>query len=445
MKYIFATFSLLIQMNIAFGQDTNLVEKLNNTVAAYESVYGFSGTVKVVIDNENTYEKSFGLANRSFGIKNTPDTRFSINSISKTFTAAAILILTESGEIEIKAPVASYIPELTAPWADSITVHHLLTHTSGLPRESGVLPHQELTFEEQIKLVGKQTLLFAPGERYEYSNAGVILLGAIIENVSGMNYASFITKNIIEPLKLKNTGYYSGRNVISNLAEPYRVSANGLEFAQRSKHYGDNAGGGLYSTPSDLFEFIKGLEDHTILSKDYVDLMFQSHIQSGENEYEGYAWSIKYFGPEKLHFAAGSGYGTKSVMIRMPEAGDFIAITSNWGNTPILQLLGDLYLTIRGEDIALPSETELANPASYKGQIGTYFFNEEELTRHLGIKRTRLVLQEVDGRLFLDDELLTERDASLRLTYTNELKIEFTGNKMVINLNENIIEGTKLN
>ncbi|MBD0823020.1 serine hydrolase domain-containing protein [Aestuariibaculum marinum] len=443
MKHVFIITFLLYNLNIVFCQDFSLVQKLNSVSEAYEKVYGFSGTVKVVIDHNDTFEKSYGFANRSFEIKNTPKTRFSINSISKTFTATAVLVLVEHGRIDIKAPVKRYIPGLKASWADSITVHHLLTHTSGLPRESGVQPHHELTFQEQVELVEKQSLLFTPGERYEYSNAGIILLGAIIENMSGMSYREFIVENIIQPLNLSNTGYYNGRNVISNLAVPYRITSNGLEFTQRSKHYGDNAGGGLYSTPSDLFRFVEGLENYSILSKKYVDMMFQSHVKSGDSDFEGYAWSIKYFGDEKLYFAAGSGYGTKSVIIRMPESGNFIGITSNWGNTPILQLLSDLYLTIKNKDVALPSEDELATPAFYKSQIGTYIFNKEELTKHLGIKRAKIILQEVNGRLFLDDELLRDNGKYLTLTYTDELKIEFKGDKMIINMNDNIIEGIK--
>jgi len=444
MKHPIIIILLLTNLNIGFCQDKNLNQKLNSTIEAYQKVYDFSGTVKVVINTNNAFEKSYGFANRGFEIKNTPDTRFSINSISKTFTATAILILVEEGRIDINAPVTQYIPDLKRSWADSITVHHLLTHTSGLSRESSIQPHEELTFKQQVKLVEKQTLLFNPGEKYEYSNAGIILLGSIIENVSGMSYETFITKSIIQQLNLRNTGYYSGRNVISKLAVPYRITSNGLEFAQRSKHYGDNAGGGLYSNPSDLFQFVKGLEDHIILSKKYVDMMFQSHVQSGKNAFEGYAWSIKYFGDEKLHFAAGSGYGTKSVIISMPESGDFIGITSNWGNTPILQLLSDLYLTIRNRDVELPSEDELANPDLYKNQIGAYIFHKEELAKHLGINRDKILLQEVNGRLFLDDELLAEGGDFLKLTYTNELKVEFSGDEMIININGNIIKGNKL-
>jgi CubicO group peptidase (beta-lactamase class C family) len=444
-KQIFLVFLLALVIENAASQDSNLIPKLDSITEAYKSVYGFSGSIKVVVGNENLFEKSVGLADRSFGIPNTSETRFSINSISKTFTAAAILSLVADGEIDLRAPVSIYIPELNAPWADSVTTHHLLTHTSGLPRESGIRPYDELNFKDQVKLVSDLSLLFTPGDRYEYSNCGFILLGAIIENTSGVSYENFVTERIITPLQLNQTGYYRGRRVVTQLAVPYRISANGLETAQRSKHFGDNAGGGLYSTPSDLYKFVTGLEENKLLSSNYVEMMFTPHVQSGETDFEGYAWSIKYFGDEKLYFAAGSGYGTKSVLIRMPESGDFIAICSNWGNTPILQLLGDLYLTLRGQNVDLPSENALANPANYEKEIGTYSFNQEDLTTHLGAEGSILNLQEVEGRLFMNDELLAKKEGYLKLTYTDEVKIRFVGDKMIIEINDNILEGAKLN
>lgn len=149
------------------------------------------------------------------------------------------------------------------------------------------------------------------------------------------------------------------------------------------------------------------------------------------------------FGDEKLHFAAGSGYGTKSVIIRSPETGGFIGITSNWGNTPILQLLRDLYLTVKGQEVPLPSEDALARPAAYAAQLGTYHFARKELSRHLGMDRSTVTLQAFEGRLFLNDELLAQGDDYLRLTYTDELQIRIAGAQMVININGNILTGKK--
>ncbi|SHM45004.1 CubicO group peptidase, beta-lactamase class C family [Cyclobacterium lianum] len=440
-KIIFALF--LWHVSAGFSQEPGLNAKFDRLAASYQKVYGFSGTILFVSDNQKTFEKSYGLANRSFNQRNHPTTRFSINSVSKIFTTVAVLQLAEENKIGLQVPISQYLNELEADWADRVTVHHLLSHTSGLPRESGVQPEDELTFTEQLGLVGKQYLLFDPGERYEYSNSGIILLGALIEQVSGMDYGAYIDARIIRPLHLDNTGYYRSRNVVERQAVPYRLSANGLEFTQRSKHFGDNAGGGLYSNPSDLFSFVKGLEAQQLLSEKYTELMFRPQIKSGESDEEGYGWSIKYFGEEQIYFAAGSGYGTKSVIIRMPESGDFIGITSNWGNTPILQLLRDLYLTARGQPVSLPSDDGLADPGAYSDRMGQYTFVRGELKKHLGMDREEIRLHEFEGRLFLDDELLAAGEGYLRLTYTDELKIFFKNQQMIIEINGNTLIGNR--
>ena len=439
---ILKCFSTLLFCLVLFSSEAqstdSLYQKLNELITAYEQVYGFSGAVKVVQDEKPVFEQSFGYADRSFSVKNTPDTRFSINSISKTFTATAVLILVEEGRIDLQAPISRYLPYLTAGWKDTVTTHQLLSHTSGLPRESGVQWYDELSLQEQALLVDQQALLFAPGARYEYSNSGVILLGAILESASGREYADFIQNKIIAPLGLPHTGVYTGRGVVKNQAVPYRLTANGLEFAQRTKHYGENAGGGLYSTPSDLYRYIRALEEGKLLPKKHVELLFTPHVQSGEGEYEGYAWSIKQFGDETLYFAAGSGYGTKSVIIRSPEHGGFIGITSNWGNTPILQLLGDLFLLTKGREVELPSSNHLAKPGSYREYLGVYTFDREVLQKHLMMDRSALKLQAFEGKLFLDDELLAEKgEGRLGLTYTDELIIEFEAGRMIITINDN--------
>lgn len=435
---------LFLSLSVAYAQDSDLHQQFHQLAKGYQSVFGFSGNIKVVKDGREVFEQSYGLANRSFGIENTPQTRFSINSISKTFTATAILMLARDQKVDLQAPIKTYLPELDARWEDAITVHHLLSHTSGLPRESGIQACDELSFREQLKLVETQSLLFSPGERYEYSNCGLILLGAILEKVSNRSYEEFIQQEIIEPLGLANTGYYQGRNVVERQAVPYRFSANGLETAQRSKHYGDNAGGGLYSTAGDLYKYVLALETNQLLPEAYTALLFQPHAQSGETDFEGYAWSIKKFGDEKIHFAAGSGYGTKSVIIRMPDTGSFIGITSNWGNTPVLQLLRDLYLTLIGAEAAPPAENVLADPVDYATRLGEYQFDQEQLTKHLGMDRSVIRLHAFEGKLFLNDELLAEKEGILMLTYTTELRIHFEGSKMIIDINGNIMEGQRL-
>lgn len=413
---------------------------------AYHSVHGFSGTVKIVTPDSAPFEQSYGLANRSFDVANTPETRFSINSVSKTFTALAIMQLVSEGKLDLNKPLSFYLPTLKADWKNQVSAHHLLTHTSGLPRESGIQPYETLSFQEQISTyINPIQLLFTPGERYEYSNTGITLLGALIEQVSGMTYRDFITMRIIHPLKLENTGVYEGRNLVRHQATPYRFTSQGIAEAQRTKHFGDNAGGGLYSTPADLYRFMLAVYSSTLIPQELTEQMFTPHVQSGGNDAEGYAWSIKQFGDETLYFAAGSGYGTKSVVLFGPETQRFIAITSNWGNTPILNLLRDLYLISRNQTVSLPDSNALARPEHYRQYMGEYHFEPEALKHHLGMAGDTVHLHEFENKLFMNEELLaTKADGVLGLTYTDEVEIRFTENHLHIRINNNELTGLKI-
>lgn len=443
LKTIFLLVAVWFLPQFAVAQQNEMVQKLETITQAYHEVYGFSGTVKVVLDDNEIWQDSYGLANRSFDIPNSPATRNSINSISKTFTAALILKMAEKAQLKLDVPISTWLPTLSADWADSVTIHHLLTHSSGLPREAGMKASDELDFQEQVRLVNELTLLFEPGERYQYSNAGFILLGAIIEKVSDREYRDVMNEGIIEPLGLNNTGVYEGNAVVKNQAVPYKIGPFGIEEAQRTKIIGESAGGGLYSTLNDLYQFTVNLENEGILSAESQNLLFKKHMVLSEGEAEGYAWSLKQFGPDQIRMAAGSGYGTKSVIIRDPVSGLFIGILSNWGNTPVLDILRDLYLTVKGQAIDPPTSEMLADPDKYSAHFGTYVFDPEKMRTYLQKENNRIVVREIDGKLFMDDELLAQKENGvLGLTYTNEVRIYFKGDKMILEINENQLIGT---
>ncbi|WP_169930697.1 serine hydrolase domain-containing protein [Pseudidiomarina aestuarii] len=420
-------------------------EQIEELARAYQSVYGFSGSIKVVKDGLPIVESSYGLADRSFNIDNAINHRFSINSISKTFTATAVMQLVESGDISLDQSIGAYLPELKADWKDEVTVHHLLTHSSGLPRESGIQWYDELTLEQQVEhLINKQTLLFAPGTRYEYSNSGITLLGRIIENVSGQSFFNYINNRIIKPLELPDTGMYEGRKLVPRQAVPYRITTNGVASAQRAKHLGQNAGGGMYSTVNDLYRFVVALENNRLLSAETTQLMFKPQIEIDGGDAASYGWTLKPFGNQTLVFASGSGYGTKSVMVRQSATDDFIAVTSNWGNTPILQLMAGLFLIINDLDYDLPDQKVLAKPSHYEDFLGIYRFDPILLKKHLMADSDSMTLQEIDGRLFLNDELLADKENGfLGLTYTDEVMIKVDEMSMTININGNQVVGKR--
>ncbi|MGH2498428.1 MAG: serine hydrolase domain-containing protein, partial [Ktedonobacteraceae bacterium] len=169
-----------------------------------------SGSV-LVAQNGMLFAKGYGLADKDAGIANTPQTRFRIGSLTKQFTAMAILILQERGKLHVTDHLCLYIADCPTDW-QPITIAHLLTHTSGIPDYTD-LPDfaptwtQPTTPEELISRFKNLPLEFTPGSRFRYSNSGFILLGYIIERVSGESYATFLQDNIFSPLKMKNSGY----------------------------------------------------------------------------------------------------------------------------------------------------------------------------------------------------------------------------------------------
>jgi CubicO group peptidase (beta-lactamase class C family) len=439
--FLCCSFSLLAQDT---QTETPTADELDKLLKAYEEVHGFSGSFKLILQGTEYMEASYGLANRSFQIPNTSDTRFSINSISKAFTAVAVLQQVEKGNLYLENTVGSYLtelPELRSSWSDSVTLHHLLSHRAGLPRELGIQAHESPTFKEQIRLAAKLKLDTIPNTKYNYSNVGYMILGAVLERVTGKKYAKIIEEQIIKPLNLQNTGVYEGRKVVERQATPYVIQPGGAAETYRSKHQGDNAGGGLYSTPNDLALFIRALRNNTILGDSLAQKLFFPHTNAN-GEQEGYTFSIKQSGDSPMYMAAGSGYGTKSVILYTPKDGDFIALTSNWGNTPILQMLRDIFLTLEGQDVKPPSQDALATPNTYREWLGTYRFKEGELKAALNHPEDEIQIFEFEGKLFMDNEVLAEQEPNqLRLTYTQELQLFHQGNSLILTISGRRLEG----
>ena len=424
---------------------TSLEDKLADIMQAYVDVYDFSGSVSIQQGEQINYKQHFGLANRSFGINNSDSTIYSINSISKLFTTVMVLRLQQQGVLDLKQPIAYYWPEFTAPWASQVTLHHLLSHQSGLPRESGVASHQALSLQQQAELLQTQTLLFTPGAAYEYSNAGITLLGAIVEEISQQSYQNLIHKQIIEPLQLKHTGVYQGNVVVENQAVPYKLTARGVVSQQRSKHLGDNAGGNIYSNTEGLRQFIQAIFTEKLIDAHSLKLMTTNLNPKGSDPH-AYGFSIQNFGADTLFMAAGSGYGNKSVVVYEPKKQLFIAITSNWGNTPLFDILRNLFLTTSGQSVELPDKSQFAKPQTFKAYLGEYQFDPDLISKHLQVNQSVFTLHQHQNKLYLNDDLLVNKNkGQLGFIYTDELIIKFDDKaNMVININGNQLIGQNL-
>jgi CubicO group peptidase (beta-lactamase class C family) len=240
----------------------------------------FMGSVLVARDRVVLFNKGYGSANLEWDIPNTPSTKFRLASITKGFTAASIMLLQERGKLKVEDLVKKYIPDAPAAW-DKVTIFNLLTHTSGIPDYSK-FPDFPLfstfptTTEQLVARFRDKPLDFEPGAegKGNYTNSGYVLLGYLIEKISGQSYEQFVRENIFTPLGMKDSGYDSTNGVIPRLAAGY-VPADGGPLHARFAHPSVwHAAAGVYSTTEDLLRWEQGLFGGKLLSSSSLEKMF---------------------------------------------------------------------------------------------------------------------------------------------------------------------------
>jgi D-alanyl-D-alanine carboxypeptidase len=311
----------------------------------------FSGTVLVARNGTPIFRHAYGLANREWSIPNSMNTKFRIGSITKQFTATAILQLQEAGKLSVDDPVSKYYVDAPAAWKD-ITIRHLLTHTSGIPTYTSMpkffdgQARLDRTPEEIIKLTQDQPLEFQPGTKFSYDNSGYILLGYIIEKVSGEHYADYLQHHIFDPLGMKDTGYDLSEKII-----PHRASGYGFNEKQ-NKHFNSQyismtepfSAGSLYSTVDDMLIWDQALYAGKLLSPSSYDAMFKDYGHG-----YGFGWFVdNEFGHQHIYHPGGIN-GFLSLFDRYPKDKLTIVVFSNEENASpgrIAAGLAALYLGI---------------------------------------------------------------------------------------------------
>ncbi|OAJ56809.1 hypothetical protein A6V36_32860 [Paraburkholderia ginsengiterrae] len=252
----------------------------------------FSGVVLVAKNDEIVFRQAFGLGNREWGIPNTPETKFRIGSITKQFTAAAILRLAERGKLNVADRLGQYLPDAPNSWHD-VTIHQLLTHTSGVPSYTSLpdflsrISLEERTPEQIIGLTSDQPLEFQPGVRFVYSNTGYILLGSIVENVSGQTYSAFLTDEFFQPLGMVDSGYDHTSKIVDRRAAGYTCVDGRWRHARFIAMSLPYAAGGLYSTADDLYLWTKALMNGDVIQPARLEEMLRDHGHG-----YGYGWFV---------------------------------------------------------------------------------------------------------------------------------------------------------
>ena len=303
---------------IPLARADELSPKFEAYMDASVKVDRFSGSVLVSRDGEILFTKGYGLANREHNVPNTPDTKFRLGSITKQFTAMAIMILVDQGKIKLDDPIGKYLDDAPKTW-DGITIHHLLTHTSGVHSYTSDPEYiKKMTTPETVKsMIARfkdKPLDFKPGDKFSYSNSGYFLLGTIIEKVAGTSYEAFLKQAIFEPLGMNDTGYDHPATIIVQRASGYEpdgdrmVNASYLDMAQ------PYAAGSLYSTALDLAKWDRGLAEGKFISKESYARMYTP----AKNNY-AYGWSVATTSGRKQIGHGGGINGFVTQIVRFPE------------------------------------------------------------------------------------------------------------------------------
>lgn len=317
--------------------------KIDEVVTAFHDAGQFNGSVLVAEAGEVIYENGFGWANIEWEVPNTPDTKHRIGSVTKHFTSAIILQLVEEGEIELDAPIATYLPGYPAEQGSKVTVHHLLNHTSGIPSYTG-LPdfiqeqgRDPFTPDELIEVFWDMPLEFEPGTDWAYNNSGYFILGRIIENVTGDEYDDVLRERILEPFGLDDSGYDHNGEIQPHEASGYRHTMTGFEHASYLDSSLPYAAGMMYSTVRDLYRWDRALAEG---AKPFQSMETKELWYTPGLEDYAYGWSVRDEqigddGPTVRVIQHGGGInGFNTAYRRYPDQQNMIAVIDNTEGNP---------------------------------------------------------------------------------------------------------------
>jgi len=304
----------------------------------------FSGVVLVAHGNDVHFAQSYNLACRRFGVPNQIDTRFDVASLGKMFTGVAIGQLVERGFLAFDAPVSRYLPDYPPDVAERVTLHHLLTHTSGLGSifdggwDVASRAHYR-NIQDLLPYFQDRPLLFEPGTRWEYSNAGYIVLGAVIEAVTCKPYFGYIREHIFAPASMQDTDPYSLDEDIPNLAyAASRLDPDDHEDAEPRwnnvfRHWVVSTPAGcVYSTVSDIFRFAQALRHGGLVSPDMLSVLTETTVPTGQRagQFYAYGFYVDDAGETKTFGHAGTVPGYQAWLDIYPSLDYTVVVLSNF-------------------------------------------------------------------------------------------------------------------
>ena len=358
------------------------------------------GVALIAQKGQVIYKKAFGMANMELDVPMREEMVFNIASITKQFTAVAILQLAELGKLSLQDDITKYLPDYPTG-GHKITVENLLTHTAGIPASAPEAitklqgERRPITLPEIINTFKSRPLDFAPGTKMVYSNNGFMLLGAIIEKVSGASYADYLEKNLFKPAGMTETRFGDDYIIIKNRAASYIYSRAELRFlnALNGKVELAYSAGAIQSTADDVFKWNQALNSYKLIKKESLEKARSEHkLPDGKRIYYGYGWFIGNIQGSPLIEHGGNMGGFMSHAIYLPQEDVFVAVFYNFRAARLPEFLaGDLAALAIGKPFDI---REIAlNENLLKTYVGVY--EEEGVERHITVENGKLFYQRV--------------------------------------------------
>ncbi|MCL6606305.1 MAG: beta-lactamase family protein [Paenibacillus sp.] len=322
-----------------------LPEDLESKIARIAVETSFNGAISVSSIGKEMVRSAFGYANRADSLPNTQDTRFGIASGCKLFTAVAVCQLVEQGKLSFDSKLAECLEGVSFPhFSGDITIHHLLTHSSGIPDyfDEEIMENFEELWKAQpmygirrlehfLPMFQGSMMKFSTGERFHYNNAGYILLGLIVEKVSGIEFSDYVEQHVFQPCNMIRSGYFALDQLPSNTAQGYIEADNG---GWRSNIFSipvkGGSDGGAFVTAPEMLQFWEGLFEHRLLGPELTALLLTPHIHVEKEEYYGYGIWIRTRGDGIMKFhVMGYDPGVSFHSAVYPDYGVKLAVTCN--------------------------------------------------------------------------------------------------------------------
>jgi CubicO group peptidase (beta-lactamase class C family) len=361
---------LLATRRDGVAQDVSRMEQI---IQSHVDSKQFMGSVLVAQDGKVLLGKGYGSANLEWDIPDSPQTKFRLGSLTKQFTAAAILLLEERGKLRTDDLVAKYLPDAPASWG-KITIANLLTHTSGIPSFTSFPDYSTTettptTPEQLVARFRDKPLNFQPGGNWEYSNSGYVLLGYLLEKISGQRYQDFVRDNLFAPLGMTESGYDSHAAIILHRASGYTPGANGRVNAGYIDMSIPFSAGALYSTTEDLLRWEQGLFGGKVLSAASLKKMTTPF----KNDY-GYGVGVRTGQGYTVIEHGGGIEGFNTQVAYDPDRKLAVIVLGNLNGGAPGEIARQLMSLLHGEKVVLPSERkEIAVPTDIlKQYVGTY-------------------------------------------------------------------------